>query len=204
MPRRKQPQLPCVGCGAEITGYRRNYCTLQCGERHRCKQRAKRALARRIEVRATPRVCANPRCKEPFTGVPNKIYCSEQCNHKVNQKRPSIEYERKLRAKRNQSNIRAAPTCSIPNCGKSTARRGYYTSQSPALSLLPAGFHLCASHFRGYSFFTKTINSQDPDELFTTYLVHQAFGNSSRQPYITMIRETFKVSKVCTPAPSAI
>lgn len=204
MPRRKQPQLPCVGCGAEITGYRRNYCTLQCGERHRSQRRAQRALAQRIKTRAIPRACANPGCDKSFTGVPNKLYCSSHCNHAVNHKRPSIEYERGLRAKRNQSNIIAAPLCSIPNCGNSTARRGYYNSQSTALSLLPNGFNLCPSHFRGYSFFTKTINSQDPDELFTAYLIHQAFGNSSRQPYITMIREAFEVSKVCTPAPSAI
>lgn len=201
MPRKRPPQLPCKGCGAVITGYRRLYCTLECGDRHRGKVKAQRQLEARIAARAVERPCGNPACGNTFTGNLQKKFCSAKCKQDVLHKRPTIEYERKLRAKRTAKNVEAAPPCSI--CQKTTARNSYYRSNSPALAMVPEGIDLCKSHFRGYASFIaqNKLGDQDRDDVFNAYLVRLTFVSSTRQPYVVMMREAFHTGDSKCPSP---
>lgn len=191
MPRKRPPQLPCKGCGAVITGYRRLFCTLDCGDRYRSKIKAQHQLKARVAARAVKRPCGNPVCDNTFTGNLQRKFCSSRCNQIVNHKRPTLEWERQSRARRTEKNVASAPACSI--CSRTTARNSYYRSTSLALAMIPGGINLCKSHFRGYASFIKQnkLASQDRDDVFNAYLVRLTFVSSTRQSYIVMMREAF-------------
>jgi len=195
MPRKPAPQLPCKGCGAAITGYRRLYCTLECGQYDRNRLRAQKQLAARQLARKEVRTCSNPACENTFTGNRQRIYCSDRCNHLVNHRRPPRDKEIRLRSNKTAKNIEEAAPCSI--CGQSTARRGYYRTQSPILPMIPQGIELCTSHLRGYSFFVQRhqLFGRDPDEVFNSYLVHKTFVSSVRQSSVKMMVDAFHAAE---------
>lgn len=200
MPRKRKPQLPCKGCGAVIDGRRRLFCTPKCGDQHAGKVKGERALEARKAKRAQPRICGNPSCLAPFTGNLQKLYCSSRCNQLVNHKRPTIEYERALRAKRTAKNIEKAGICSI--C-KGTLARGAYYRVKPN-PMVPEGIDLCKRHARGYQQFItwNEYDTCDMDEVFAAYLIHQSFSSSLRQPYMVMLRES--IHRLSSGSPSNI
>ena len=189
MPRRRKPKAPCARCGAEIPKFGKKYCSLQCGERQHQKWKAERIAAKKTSARAVPRLCASSTCGNSLIGNLQKIYCSKKCKQDVLHKRPTIEYERALRAKRTAKNIEVSDQCSV--CKNHTARSAYVRPK--ANPLLPPEYKLCSSHAKGYASFISwnSYYDHDPDEVFAAYLVRLTFVSTTRQPFMVMMRKSF-------------
>jgi hypothetical protein len=146
-----------------------------------------------------PQPCKLPGCGNTFTGHGSKRFCSRRCTYLHHRRfgnwtSQTNEYQKQQRLKRTQVNLITAPPCSI--CQKSTARVDYQHKKSRFTdSMMPAGFHLCKTHRRGYANFLwkngyEGLNAED---IFTAFLVGVTFNSDNRE-YMRMMRESFKIS----------
>lgn len=171
-------QLNCCWCDAsfETNHSQRRHCSDRCSRRHTAWKHTKGGHAAAKLAREQSRPCSC--CGTPFTGPPNKLYCSKFCNDKQQRKHKVYDHKERMKnhVKRTAINLIASPSCSI--CSKTTARTGYYKSRELPIEL-PGSTHFCSSHHVGYARFVRRngYEDQDPEIVFTTYLIHQTYSS---------------------------